>query len=138
MCDGNTTVEKKTASTNGTPEPSLGWVKDVPQRGYQWLRVALEAGGWRLARGKRLREELRWNGATLTTVTLRGVHLPMSLWWETGGGVSSGKPLGNQLWTETGMDQQLTNARAWHPGLAAVTSAFTLDIASWQCSFPFS
>ena len=51
-------------------------------------------------------------------------------WDKRGADQRSGKPLGNRLWTETGVGQTLTNASARHRGLAALTSAIALDIAS--------
>ena len=51
-------------------------------------------------------------------------------WDKRGADQRSGKPLGNRLWRETGVGQKLTNASARHRGLAALTSAVALDIAS--------
>ena len=51
-------------------------------------------------------------------------------WNERGADQRSGKSLGNQLWTETSVGQQLTNASARHRGLATLTSAIALDLAS--------
>jgi hypothetical protein len=101
-------------------------------------------GGWHPARGKRLCAELRWEGATLATVALHGVRLPRPHRREAGGGSlsgtgglderradqRSGKSLGNQLWTETNVDQQRTNVSGRHRGLPVLPSAVALDIAS--------